>query len=64
LVLRKELTLNYIPNKYIKLEKLLKSIINKEGAFARFYLSLVAATKKGLKKFNNYYNAIKKNNIY
>jgi len=42
----------------------LKLIINKEGAFARFDLSLIVAAKKGLKKFNNYYNAIKKNNIY
>jgi hypothetical protein len=49
LVLYKELTLNYILNKYIKLKKLLKSIINKEGAFAGFNLFFVIAAKKALR---------------
>ena len=65
MVLREELTLNYIPNKYIKLKKVLKLIINKERAFAKIdSSSLIIAIEKGLKKFSNFYNKIKKNNIY
>jgi hypothetical protein len=64
LVLREELTLNYIPNKYIKLKKVSKSIINKEREFAKIDYSLIIAIKKGLRKFGNFYNIIKKNNIY
>jgi hypothetical protein len=56
--------LSIIPSLYVKIKKLLKSIINKKDNYASFDASLVAAATKGYKKFQEYYNNIKKNNIY
>jgi len=53
-----------VPSLYVKIEKLLKSIMNKEGEYASFDASLVAATKRGYKKFKEYYDDIKENDIY
>ena len=61
-VLQKELTIYRVFNLYSKLKKLLDNIIRNDNK--KFDLSLVAIAKKGLKKFNKYYKAIKANNIY
>jgi hypothetical protein len=61
-VSQKELTIYRVFNLYLKLKKLLDNIIRNNNK--KFDLSLVAAAKKGLKKFNKYYKAIKANNIY
>jgi hypothetical protein len=53
-----------IPSLYIKMEKLLKLIINREGNYASFDASLVAAVIKGYEKFKEYYYSMKKNDIY
>ena len=63
-VSRDEPTLSMIPSLYVKMEKLLKSIINKEGDYASFNTSLVTAATKGYEKFKEYYNSMKKNDIY
>jgi hypothetical protein len=47
-----------------KLEKLLTSIVKKEGVYFTYDPSLIKVAQKGLKEFNKYYNKIKKNNIY
>jgi hypothetical protein len=49
---------------YIKIKKLLKSIINKKGDYASFNVFLVISVTKGYKKFKEYYNNIKENDIY
>jgi len=48
----------------LKLEKLLTSIVKKEGVRFTYNPSLIKAAQKGLKKFNKYYKEMKKNNIY
>jgi hypothetical protein len=63
-VSREEPTLHRLPNLYLQLEKLLLSIIKKEGVYAMYDSSLLEATQKGLDKFNKYYAEIKKNDIY
>jgi hypothetical protein len=63
-VSRDEPTLTMVPALYVKMEKLLKSIINKEGEYASFDASLIAAAKQGLKKFDEYYVEMKENDIY
>ena len=40
------------------------SIIKKEGEYASFDMSLVAAATKGYEKFKEYYDEMKKNDIY
>jgi hypothetical protein len=49
---------------YIKIEKLLKSILNKIGLFATINASLVIAIQKGYSKFEKYYDKMKENDIY
>jgi hypothetical protein len=53
-----------VPSLYIKIEKLLKSVLNKTGLFATINILLVIAIKKGYIKFEKYYNKIKENDIY
>jgi hypothetical protein len=63
-VSREEPTLHCILNLYLKLEKLLTSIVKKEGVCASYDPSLIEATQKGLEKFNEYYAEMKKNDMY
>jgi hypothetical protein len=63
-VSREEPTLYRIPNLYLQLEKLLTSIVKKEGKYATYDPSLVLAAQKGLDKFNEYYKEMKKNDMY
>jgi hypothetical protein len=53
-----------VPSLYIKIEKLLKSVLNKTGSFTTINMLLVIAIKKGYTKFEKYYNKIKENDIY
>ncbi|KAH8760325.1 hypothetical protein BGZ57DRAFT_770300, partial [Hyaloscypha finlandica] len=61
---RDEPILSIVLSLYIKIEKLLKSILNKIGLFATINASLVIAIKKGYIKFEKYYDKIKENDIY
>jgi len=63
-VSREEPTLHRLPNLYHQLEKLLLSIVKKEGVYAMYDSSLLEATQKGLDKFNGYYTEMKKNDMY
>ena len=63
-VSREEPILYRLPNLYLQLEKLLQSIIKREGVYAIFNSSLLEATQKGLDKFNQYYTEMKKNDMY
>jgi hypothetical protein len=63
-VSREEPILYCLPNLYLKLDKLLQSIVKKEGVYAIYDPSLIKATQAGLDVFNKYYLAIKSNNIY
>jgi hypothetical protein len=56
--------LSIVPSIYIKIEKLLKSVLNKIGLFTTINTLLVTAIKKGYIKFEKYYNKIKENDIY
>jgi hypothetical protein len=38
--------------------------VKKQGVYASYDPSLIEAARKGLEKFNKYYLAIKKNDIY
>jgi hypothetical protein len=63
-VSREEPTLLRLPNLYLNLDKLLQSIVKKEGQYATYNPSLIEATRKGLEVFNRYYLAMKKNDMY
>jgi hypothetical protein len=63
-VSREEPTLYRLPNLYLKLDKLLQSIIKKEGVYATYDPSLIKAAQAGLDVFNKYYLAMKSNDIY
>jgi hypothetical protein len=63
-VSREEPTLHRLANLYLQLEKLLLSIIKKEGVYAMYDSSLLKATQKGHDKFKKYYTEIKKNDMY
>jgi hypothetical protein len=49
---------------YMKLERQLRSIINREGEFALFDDSLIEAAKAGLSKLEEYSGYMKENNTY
>ena len=63
-VSREEPTLHRIPNLYLKLDKLLQSIVKKQGVYATYDPSLIEAARKGLEKFNEYYLEMMKNDMY
>jgi hypothetical protein len=63
-VSREEPTLHRLPNLYLKLDILLRSIVKKEGVYATYDSSLIEATRKGLDVFNHYYLQMKKNDMY
>jgi hypothetical protein len=63
-VSRVEPILYRLPDLYLKLDKLLQSIIKKQGKYTSYNKTLIAAASKGLETFNRYYSAIKENDIY
>jgi hypothetical protein len=63
-VSRVEPTLHRLPDLYLKLDKLLQSIVKKQGKYASYNKTLIAAASKGLETFNGYYTAIKENDMY
>jgi hypothetical protein len=63
-VSREEPTLRRLPNLYLQLEKLLLSIVKKEGVYATYDSSLLEAAQKGLDKFNENYYTEMKNDMY
>ena len=63
-VSREEPIIHRLPNLYLILENILKSIMKKEGKYALYDQSLLQATQKGLDKFYGYYNEMKKNDMY
>ena len=63
-VSRVEPTLYRLPDLYLKLDKLLQSIVKKQGKYASYDKTLITAASKGLETFNGYYTAIKENDMY
>jgi hypothetical protein len=63
-VLYIEPILYQLPDLYLKLDKLLQSIVKKQGKYINYNKTLIAAASKGLETFNRYYTIIKENDIY
>ena len=63
-ILQNKPTLTLVPSLYVRIETLLKKIINNQGEYSDFNSSLVAAARKGLAKFDGYQAKVKNNNIY
>jgi len=63
-VSRVEPTLHRLPDLYLKLDKLLQSIVKKQGKYTSYDKTLIAAASKGLETFNGYYTAMKENDMY
>lgn len=63
-VSRAEPTIQMSAQLYLKLQKILQSVVRKEGGFEDFDTTLITAAKAGLEKFDEYYGYMKQNDTY